>query len=310
LWDKYFTGSGVEFNKDAEKLCKQVKLTTSQLLNLCAIPNDSNVSLAWKENWTEVEIPDGEQVPSGLHVTVINSELIASANEFILFTEPSGSQSIYFKLIDLRPRLKSNTETVLKGLAGKIVATIVSEAQKLSFTRIRLLAAGGRTWPDREPGVRWGGYAAWPLYGFNMEILESDIALHEFFKFFPKYLSTYGTVLALRAAEGGLDYWKICGSGDYMEFDLSAESESIHRLKEWEATKSREEIKMTTQVRKPMKINTSQPAQFAGNLPIRQTSKTPTILRSLNNADSPTSIQRLKALRRAGGAEIPFEILD
>jgi len=199
-------------------------LTRDQILGLSGALSGSTVTIFVKRYWTVQEVGD-EEVPAGLFFKVENATYISSHNIIGVFRDdPPGSCSLYLKLIDFI----TPTPSALKGLAARMLAVIVREALKLSgIKRLRLYAAGGRTWPDRDSatGERWGGYVAWPTYGFDMLLCPETIKLTSLFPYCPPKLTActkVSEVLALKPLER--EYWKVVGDGDYMDFDLSATS--------------------------------------------------------------------------------------
>lgn len=307
----FFTGENIKFDRSSDGLLESWSLTREDIIGLCAVPNGATVKLKSKTKWTKAEIPDGEQVPVGLHVSVTQPDLFAEPSEFMVFDEASGHRSLYYKLVIARARPLSNPVILLKGMGGEMVRRSVAIARQLRFGRIRMLAAGGRTWPDRDDsGNRWLGYLAWPRYGFNMLLLESDRELFGHFQHYPRELSTCKSVLALLSLDGGPDYWKACGSGSYMEFDLQDGSDSVRKLQAWldSTGRSRGEHMANAKKRVKPQVDGSQQAQFSGVLP--KTAKRLALQASLNDAQSAASVEQVKRLRRRGGVELPLEILD
>jgi hypothetical protein len=211
-------------------------LSDDWLLRLSAAPAGSTVRAYFKEKWTKKELGDDEMVPGGLVLEVTHPELIATKNEIILFSDDAkigldgyGVPSIYMKLIDMR-----QGEKLPKGTGGAITERIVRAAQECSipFKKIHLMAAGGRVWADRDEktGDRWVGYSVWPKYGFDMKLISSDLTLFKRFQYFPRGVSSVKTVSDLLALPQGLEFWKMNGSGLYMEFELDSKSKSSSTL--------------------------------------------------------------------------------
>jgi hypothetical protein len=309
---QFFKGKNIKFESANGPLLERWGLTKDDVIGLCAVPNDASVQLKSKVRWTKTEVPDGEQVPIGLHVRVTQQELFAEPSEFVIFREPNECRSLYYKLVIARAEPLSDPGFLLKGMGGEMIQRSVSTAQRLGFGRIRMLAAGGRTWPDRDEvtGNRWFGYLAWPRYGFNMPLLDSDKGLFRHFEHFPRELSTCNTVLALLSLAGGSDYWKVCGSGSYMEFDLREGSESAVKLADWCETASGSRGTEMVNVKKKVKVQVdgTQQARFRGTPAKTLGPLSP--LPSLDNAQSGASVEEVKRLRRCGGVELPLEILD
>jgi hypothetical protein len=202
-------------------------LTDRQLIEISGAPQNSAIYVTDKPEWTEVEIPDGEEVPSGILLTVINDNYLEQNNEIVIFREGhSRLTSVYLKLIMFR----DNPQT--KGIAGHMLATMVDGAIAAfpKAVRLRLLAAGGLLWEDRLPGLRWGGFAAWPKYGFDAPLPSATRALLPHFPYYPAALNTCTTVSQVLDRKGGREFWHIVGEGWYMNFNLAPGSPSRARL--------------------------------------------------------------------------------
>lgn len=275
-------------------------LSHNQLLGLCAAPNRSQVTLRRVDSWVGM-LSDREKVPPGLHV-VVKSEHIrdGSANEFVVFREPNGSRaSVYLKLIDFKTG----------GYGGPLVRRIATEASRAGMVRLRLLAAGGRLWEPREDGSHWLGYSAWPKYGFDMLLCgsprkENAWKIAEHFPYAPQGLATCCTVQQVRELQTGRDYWKVCGNGSYMEFDLSAKSRAWSVLNLETGGGSG----MTTDFDDDLPDWEGQPAGFAS---ARSTEVHRSLvaqplgwLQSLDDADTDASVLSVMQNRRRVGAEL------
>lgn len=192
-------------------------LSDEQVKRLCGATTGARITVWYKSRWTMAEVGE-EDVPAGLFFEVENPAYNRSDCVVGIYLDaPSDELRLYIKSVNfIKGRVKS--------LAARMVAVIVREAMNIGITRLRLLAAGGREWEDFMPPERWGGYFAWPLYGFDMELGESDLSLMSEFPFYPKDLSSCATVLDVLNLEGGREWWKLCGNGHYMEFDMSSPS--------------------------------------------------------------------------------------
>lgn len=192
-------------------------LDDDKVIQLSGAPTDSLVKVHFKPNWTSEEIGD-EDVPPGILLQVQNSHYISSSNEIVLFRDGVGDRyGLYLKLIDLKPGGP-------KGFAARMLAIMVRQMLNLQkFTRMRLYAAGGRTFPITNPSTdrRWGGYVAWPNYGFDMPILPETTEMFEHFLYCPPNLSSSSKVSEVLELELGKEFWKVVGDGSYMDFDLS-----------------------------------------------------------------------------------------
>lgn len=159
-------------------------------------------------------------MPAGLYFDIENDRYIQSHNTIGVFRDSAAGYGIYIKLIDFKPGGP-------KGLAARMLALIVRAAFDLgNVRRLRLLAAGGRSWDARSAitGERWGGFVAWPTYGFDMELLPTTLKIAKEFPYYPEGLRSLRTVREVLQVSGGREYWKVVGDGLYMDFDLTTKT--------------------------------------------------------------------------------------
>jgi hypothetical protein len=160
-----------------------------------------------------------EDTPKGIKLTVKNSIFIEDFNEVIIYRTSSNTTGLYIQLVDFTDAFGFTGvgALMIKSLLGVIAAT------ELAFDRLRLMAAGGRSWGDRNPqGKRWIGYNVWPKMGFDMPLHAETGKIVPFFGKFPSKLracARVSDVLALKP--GGKEFWSLVGDGWYMEFELS-----------------------------------------------------------------------------------------
>ncbi len=208
-------------------------LNALQIIQLCGAPSGSTITLTEKLAWTHAELPDGEQVPLGLLITVSNDAYLEEPNEFVIYLDGHiNAASIYLKLIMFNDSHK--------GIAGHMVSLIAAAANATlpgGGTKLRLFAAGGRNWADMPPSAkasgtvrRWGGYVAWPKYGFDMALLPATGVMARDFPYYPAGVAGCPNVSDVIDLKGGPEYWRCVGDGDYMNFDLKAGSQSRVRL--------------------------------------------------------------------------------
>jgi hypothetical protein len=199
---------------DIRRQMAGLTLTEAQIIGLAGAPKNSIITLGFRERTAT----EGERVPAGLYFKTTNDSYIRSWNEIGVFRDGSSGYGVYLKLIDFKAGGP-------KGLAGRMVAVIVRHALQLgNIKRLRLLAAGGRCWPplNGETGERWGGFVAWPTYGFDMDLTSDTLKLAQEFLYFPQDLGSRRRVSEVLQLVGGREYWKIAGDGAYMDFDLSS----------------------------------------------------------------------------------------
>jgi hypothetical protein len=202
-----------------------VDLDDAQIIGLAGAPKGSTVQLLFKQSWTPAEVED-EAVPPGLYFIVTEPAYIRTENWVGIFRESENKLGIYLKLIDFHPGR-------IRGLAARMIARIVRTTWGIpEIATVRLFAAGGRSSIDLDPnsGERWGGFVAWPTYGFDMELLPETIAMAPHFPYSPRGLASCRFVRDVLKLTGGRDYWKLVGDGDQMEFDPGQTSDSIATL--------------------------------------------------------------------------------
>jgi len=197
-------------------------LSDSDLIKLAGAPTNSRVKLVEKMDWSEDEVDDGENVPPGILLQVRNDEYFEQDLEVVLFLDGRiDVVSLYIKLVMFRDISER------KGIAGHMVGVMVDGAVSLPRAkRIRLWAAGGVLWKDYRQGKRWWGYVAWPKYGFDCFIPNVTMDLIPRFPHYPAGLSGCKKVSDVIRLDGGKNFWMLAGEGDYMDFDLSANSVS------------------------------------------------------------------------------------
>jgi len=215
------------------------ELTDTELAGLCGAPTGSTVDVSLKRSVSydpsrKNDVDKFEIVPGGLLLSVRSSAYIASKNEVIVYSmevRPGQLQyGIYIKLVDF---LEKGKGRAFPGIAGCFVKAIVDSASShVDFVQLRLHAAGGRSWNDRDnTGARWYGYVAWPRYGFDMNVDNLTKALFPLFKYEPKNLNACNKVSdVLALGKSGQEFWKVVGDGWDMSFDLSPSSSSFKTL--------------------------------------------------------------------------------
>jgi hypothetical protein len=193
-------------------------LTDLQIKGLSGALSGSSITVDFQHLGQTV---GSEYIPPGLYFQVENLTYIRSRNVIGLFRDNPSGLGIYINSVDFRPGQG------LRGLAARMLAVMIRHAfQVPQIKRICLLAAGGRSWPPLDPntGERWGGFIAWPTYGFDMQIPRHTANIAPEFPYYPEEIISRQKVSEVISIAGGRDYWKIVGDGDYMDFDLSSKS--------------------------------------------------------------------------------------
>ena len=120
-------------------------------------------------------------------------------------------------------------------------------------------------------------YFSWAKAGFDMKLTDNprkmenwSISTH--FPFVPEKLDGCNSVQDVFGLGKGADFWRLCGDGDYMEFDLASGSNSWDRLNS--------SLKEGTQMRQSKNGNSGrswgdQSAAFSGELKAPQRGAVP-----------------------------------
>lgn len=205
-----------------------VDLSTSEVIALSGATTGSTVSAKymtqqdWDSQGTGVDKP-----PPGLYFDVtgplVDQRVVQTVG---IVKNQNGDAELYLKDIFFSSDAPS-------GLAGRMLVRMVRAALDLGIPELRLLAAGGRTWPNIVGTERWGGYLAWAIYGFDMPVETKTRQMYGHFPNFPQNLANCYTVQSVLALDGGRDFWKVVGDGWFMRFDASQLSTpSINALME------------------------------------------------------------------------------
>lgn len=206
-------------------------LTHEQICGLCGAPSGSEIKVTLSESYTDESkknnINKDEDVPGGVLFTVKNPYYIGNENKVIMYYvskinaqgQESGSFGLYIKLTDFET---GGIFKTFKGFGAYMTAAIAFAAKGIDgLTEIRLQAAGGRSWNDRDStGARWFGYISWPKYGFDMDLQSPTLEMLPHFAHAPKLLGSCKKVSDVLALAGGYEFWKVVGDGWDMIFDL------------------------------------------------------------------------------------------
>ncbi|WP_141723441.1 hypothetical protein [Burkholderia sp. A2] len=240
----YFDASPTLTNNATLFLRANPQLFTASLADiqdLAGAPSGSEIDIGFVSAWGKT---GADRPPPGLYFSVTHPTFIASHNVVGLVND-RGRLGIYVKDVDL-------TDKAPSGMGALIVAKMVRFALRQGAANIRLLAAGGRSWPSKTSTVEWAGYYAWARYGFNMSMSQpledpagtpmagtENAALAPFFVHRPPNLANCGAVQDVLQQTGGKEWWKSCGNGWFMEFDCSsATSASVTALEDFCKEKS------------------------------------------------------------------------
>lgn len=232
---QHFESSPIRVNRNNLDLlaCIGRHLTDQEIVELSGAPAGSTVHLVLKQRWSEDEL-QGEPVPPGVYFVVESDTYLRSSNCIGIFRVSEQNFGIYIKWVDFFPKK-------FPGIAARMVARIVRCAWDMrDVIDLRLYAEGGRSSPDlvKATGERWGGYAAWPAYGFDMELLSTTRALIRKYPYYPRGLSICRRVSDVLNLTGGWEFWKLAGDGELMQFDLAPYSASVQRLNAYLASKN------------------------------------------------------------------------
>jgi hypothetical protein len=191
--------------------------SADDILLLSGAPCGATVHIREVKKWSSTG--DDRPLP-GLYFFTAHSSFIKGENAIGLCYTPGFGYSIYIKDVFF-------TSTAPAGLAAAAFARIVRLCLAKGIAKITLFAAGGRLWPstvdENGKSVRWGGYYFWARCGFNMQLEPEDVVLKQYFKH-PGYLSACNDVRGVIRDKTGIEWWKVCGNGNFMNFDCSSGS--------------------------------------------------------------------------------------
>lgn len=124
-----------------------VPLSDDDIRNVCGAPSGSRISYDLVTRWGNT---GADRPPAGIYFKVEHQTFIQGENCIgICFVAPSNQLLIYIKDIHFSAAAPA-------GMAAILVARIARFCLRFGISKIRLLAAGGRLWPNMRPGERWG----------------------------------------------------------------------------------------------------------------------------------------------------------
>lgn len=201
------------------------KLSDTELIALCGAPIKSKLELSYVPASTS-----GEITPEGVKVEIDNSTYFDHPMGLIFYIDTKGNRGVYIKLVVV------GKSTPIAATSGLILESMLRANDAISkasdkFSEYRMLAAGGRSWANiGSSKQRWGGYAAWPRYGFNMPLSQETLDMFPHFPYVPPLgksaIGTCNTVFELLALNKGRDFWDLVGDGWYMNFDTASGSKN------------------------------------------------------------------------------------
>ena len=158
-------------------------LTDTQIARISGAPTASTVTVIHHP-----DDPNGN-APTGIYFQTENKTYIDSVNLVGIFVaDPSLTTfGLYLEWIDF-------LETAPKSMAARMLAVMLRQAWKIpGLENFSLLAAGGRGWGNRDNGKRWGGFYAWPKYGFDMPLADENKEILPHFLNYPPKLNASAT---------------------------------------------------------------------------------------------------------------------
>lgn len=172
-----------------------------------------------------------EKTPEGVLAEIENATYFDRKMQLI-FHKKNKRRHVYIKLVMV------SKNTPLVATSGLILESMLRQNDKVSatekFVTYSMLAAGGREWDNiGKTKDRWGGYAAWPRYGFDMPLLSDTTDMFDYFPHVPPLVGAAATcvnVSSLLTLNKGMEFWDLVGEGWYMNFDTSPSSYSRNTL--------------------------------------------------------------------------------
>lgn len=193
-----------------------LNLSKSEVVNLSGAPSRSKITVKYKTaaDWL-AEGTGVDDPPPGVYFYVAGPLIDSRAQHVIgIGRDSTGAAEIYIKDVFF-------ADNAPAGLAGRMLVRIVRTAIELGIPQLRLMAAGGRTWPNIVGSERWAGYGAWPGYGFDMPLEPATKSLLPHFAYEPPDLGSCYTVQDVLARSSGREFWRVVGDGWFMTFDAA-----------------------------------------------------------------------------------------
>nr|WP_057926352.1 hypothetical protein [Burkholderia ambifaria] len=165
-----------------------------------------------------------------LTFAVTHPILIRSTNRVSVLQTPDTS-ALELGTIDL-------VDNAVAGLGATMLWRIVRACDRLGIDWITTFAIGGRKAPPEPGGPRLYGYYAWPRFGFDAPILDSqrdEAALFQYFQGYPVGLAdgSLRSLRALYATRSGRDFWRAAGTHRAMTFNVAPHGESVLALQQY-----------------------------------------------------------------------------
>lgn len=217
-----------------QHLNQPVCFDDNDIRNLAGAPCGSRIACKYVASWSD----SGDDRPKpGLYFLVRHPAIINGNNAIgLCWGGPGIGYTIYIKDVFFNGQAAA-------GIGPLALAKIVRFCLQFDIRKIELLAAGGRTWPDirNAGGVslgRWAGYYFWARCGFDMPLQAQDRSLFQYFQRHPAHLINCTNVRDVIKEISGREWWKVCGTGCFMEFDCTTpRTASVQMLEAYLAEK-------------------------------------------------------------------------
>jgi hypothetical protein len=161
--------------------------------------------------------------PEAIYLTVRHSHHIKNTRGNRNFVEIRRGDEGYFLYLDYI----WYADTCPKGFGAVAFLRMAREAQRLGFTEINLLAAGGsgiKLLPSQAWDEHYWGYEYWPRLGFDAQLQPVMLELTT------KLPHLAHMTKVSQIVEADLPWWKEHGDGWEMSFDLTPSSASWDTL--------------------------------------------------------------------------------
>lgn len=234
-YEQSYFGSNNKVNRNGIDVEKIVPggLSDEEIILLSGAPSNHNVKLFFYDDAYWNSHPDGDLAREGLYFEVTGPYIKSNEKHLVgIVNGINCGPCIYIKDIFF------DKGKAPKGLACTMIKRMVRCATDLGFFLIELYAAGGRLHPGipNHPDKRYGGYYAWPKYGFDMPVDVYNKELIKHFPYHPSGLMNCKNIQQILDLEYGKDYWKMAGAGNVMTFTIKSntcEKRLLEALKEY-----------------------------------------------------------------------------
>jgi hypothetical protein len=200
--DDYFRGKAEVIATDRPTIYNK-PLDDWQIQTLAMCPSGGSVYVDLLQNFGEFEISHADKIEKGY-------------KNLIQLRQDTSGVYLYIDLVLF-------DAADIEGFGATAFLRAAQMASRLGFSRIDMLAAGGRGY-TRQWTRKYNGYYTWPRFGFNAPLQSPILSLIQGTAKFA------GCLTVLDVVGRDPSWWQDHGDGCEMTFELQSNSRSWHTL--------------------------------------------------------------------------------